>query len=809
MTRKTRKFLCLALASLFVIMSIVPLHARDMRARNITIFEVDGDDIRMTKGAAREFRARAGTSLFDGYTVLTGIDSYAYLRLDDNSIIKMDQQSSVSIGKASRNRLTVNVLSGGISVQVAPQAAGTTFEVRAGNSALAVRGTSFICEINEKDEAIFHMLSGSGEVNGQLLRAGQSLTVHGSFSGGEKNQTLSDFRYNENLSLFTLVEMEDNMDRLISFGVFNESDRERTSRMIHARGGRRGRAAANRRVAPPPVIPGRGKGYMPPVKLNTTALQSAIDTAESLKENLRSASSGAGLSSALRWAPNNVYDAFIHALKEANTALTSAKTQQTINNAEKALLYATSKVFLMGGSGAVDVTAIDILIDDATTLLDELAQRVPPIRISDTNDGTDVLQSEQWVSENDAKIFRDAIALAQDARLNVTSDSKVTSAADSLSDAINVFNNVITSAVYGSAIFSVNNNNYPAFGDIDDVLSAARASDVKELSVTINAAPSSIVPIPAFDVPRDFVTDGAVKLIIGNGAIVNINAPLTAHQIENHGTINFTAGTESSFPNGGTFDNHSLVKFTGNGTELNITSGGIFTNHSNANIELGDAFDNPLLNMNNAEFINNGMVTIASNAVMTFTGGTITNNHGFMVSQSSTFNFKDGTFNNKSLFGIFDTAVANFEGGTFNNNPDNAAGIFMLFDIDDVSWIVNGTKIYNHAGGVMNIQRSNLFVPLAGPQNIVIYNSGNVLIWQLPLSLDTRASYPRLQIQGAEGGIISLAALLVTNDTSVMGDYHNILYTGNFYSGDKQNDGINDYFPAGHYEWQNDRWEKH
>jgi hypothetical protein len=128
--------------------------------------------------------------------------------MDDDSVVKLDEQSSVSIGQLSNNRLSVNVLSGGVSVHAATQRAGGTFEVRAGNSALAVRGTSFVFENDENDEINIHMLTGSGEVNGTYLGAGQSLTVHGSNNDGEKNQTVGDLVIDENLSLFTLNEIK-------------------------------------------------------------------------------------------------------------------------------------------------------------------------------------------------------------------------------------------------------------------------------------------------------------------------------------------------------------------------------------------------------------------------------------------------------------------------------------------------------------------------------------------------------------------------------------------------------------------------
>ncbi|MCL2456168.1 MAG: FecR family protein, partial [Defluviitaleaceae bacterium] len=233
--RILKKFLCFALV-ISLVGGSVPVRANDLVAKLISIHEVTGTDVKFTKGSAKEFRARDGTKLFDGYTVSTGKDSHAYLRMDDESVIKLDEKSSVSVAKLSRNRLSVNVLSGGVSVYAAAQKSGDTFEIRAGNSALAVRGTSFIFENNDdddgKDEVNIHMLTGLGDVNGELLNAGESMTVHGTKNSDEKEQTKKNLTLDDDLSLFTLNEIKDNKDELKILGILSDGDDKKIDDLI-------------------------------------------------------------------------------------------------------------------------------------------------------------------------------------------------------------------------------------------------------------------------------------------------------------------------------------------------------------------------------------------------------------------------------------------------------------------------------------------------------------------------------------------------------------------------------------------------
>jgi hypothetical protein len=113
-------------------------------ARTVSVFETEGSNLTMTKGTPRENPVRAGMQLSDGHTVTTGIDSFCWFRLGDDTLLKMDQMSKISVNQTSRNRLSISVLSGAALVDALDRTSDTTIETNMGNTAIAIRGTMYI-----------------------------------------------------------------------------------------------------------------------------------------------------------------------------------------------------------------------------------------------------------------------------------------------------------------------------------------------------------------------------------------------------------------------------------------------------------------------------------------------------------------------------------------------------------------------------------------------------------------------------------------------------------------------------------------
>lgn len=201
----------------------------EQTARIITVFKNEGSDIRVTKENNQEFEAKEGFKLSEGYKFTTGVDSYSYLKLDEESLVKVDQQTQLEVSKLNDKNLKLTVVSGAISVDAAPQKPDNTLEVQAGNSALAVRGTLFVVEKDEQNQAKMSMLSGLGDVNGTALKAGFVL---------DSTQTATDPQpivINEDLSLFLLEVILENKDLLLQEGTFSQADMDNIANLIAAK----------------------------------------------------------------------------------------------------------------------------------------------------------------------------------------------------------------------------------------------------------------------------------------------------------------------------------------------------------------------------------------------------------------------------------------------------------------------------------------------------------------------------------------------------------------------------------------------
>lgn len=71
----------------------------------------------------------------------TGAQSFCYIELDGDSIVKMDQESGIRIARLDDRLLRVVVERGQMMAQARNQAAGHALEAVAGNTVVSVRGT--------------------------------------------------------------------------------------------------------------------------------------------------------------------------------------------------------------------------------------------------------------------------------------------------------------------------------------------------------------------------------------------------------------------------------------------------------------------------------------------------------------------------------------------------------------------------------------------------------------------------------------------------------------------------------------------
>ena len=222
--KKVNRILLLILMLASMIGASLPVFAADPNARVVSIFRTEGDSVDMTKGTSKQFAARAGLKLFDGYTVTTGKASYCYLQLDEASLAKMDEKSEVGIAKLSNTKLSVSLKSGGLAVDAATQKEGDVLEVRAGNSALAIRGTFFTMEYVEPDEfeVIITMLEGESEVDGYPLKAGETMVVFDKTI--DRHHEIRRAVIDDAMSLFTLETIWEFRGKLLAAGIFTQEE---------------------------------------------------------------------------------------------------------------------------------------------------------------------------------------------------------------------------------------------------------------------------------------------------------------------------------------------------------------------------------------------------------------------------------------------------------------------------------------------------------------------------------------------------------------------------------------------------------
>ena len=223
--------------------------AGDLDARIMSVFRLDGDSVRVSNLAGTQTDARMNMGLHTGYAVSTGLRSFCYIRLDTDSIVKMDVSTDISVGQLTDSLLRINIDSGQVLVNVQNQAPGHELEAIIGNTVISVRGTLFVAGVYAGGEAIIIVLDGSVYVNGVLLEAGNTMRV---FDGARMNYSITPTEIGE-LDGFQLDAIIDNQARLIAAGVISRSDLDEVARLAGGVGADGGQIAAVEEIAPSDV----------------------------------------------------------------------------------------------------------------------------------------------------------------------------------------------------------------------------------------------------------------------------------------------------------------------------------------------------------------------------------------------------------------------------------------------------------------------------------------------------------------------------------------------------------------------------
>jgi hypothetical protein len=141
------------------------------QARTVNVFETNGEHSYITRGQNRT-TPRAGFRLTDRDVAATGGNSNMFLLLNAESIMKMDERSTVEINRVSPNLLSLTLVEGAIVADIKRESQDDIYEIRVGNVIMGVRGTSFIVEYRDAAPVIV-MLEGNGDIDGVTLSAGE------------------------------------------------------------------------------------------------------------------------------------------------------------------------------------------------------------------------------------------------------------------------------------------------------------------------------------------------------------------------------------------------------------------------------------------------------------------------------------------------------------------------------------------------------------------------------------------------------------------------------------------------------------
>ena len=171
-----KRLLSLLIILMLAFSSTIDAYAIDQFARVITIHSMGGDSVTLSHDNAPGSTPRVRQRLATGNILTTGRNSYVYLQMDRDSILRMDERSSVAVGSSGR-QMSLTLQSGSVLVNVEGQSEGETLSSRVGNVGLGVRGTMFTMGRGATDIVTIVMLSGLGYVNDVPLPAGAMMIV--------------------------------------------------------------------------------------------------------------------------------------------------------------------------------------------------------------------------------------------------------------------------------------------------------------------------------------------------------------------------------------------------------------------------------------------------------------------------------------------------------------------------------------------------------------------------------------------------------------------------------------------------------
>lgn len=172
---KQLKKLACVLTAVFLLVTLLPVSAQAAAAKATTLrLETTEGTVSVKSASGRAVKYSDKSKLYSGYAVSTSAASYAWISLDDDSLIKLDENSAVTV-KQSRKKLEVQLDRGKVFFNVSkPLAADASLDIRTSNMSTGIRGTSGLVSVFQESRPA----SGTNSTSGVTQIVRSSLLVY-------------------------------------------------------------------------------------------------------------------------------------------------------------------------------------------------------------------------------------------------------------------------------------------------------------------------------------------------------------------------------------------------------------------------------------------------------------------------------------------------------------------------------------------------------------------------------------------------------------------------------------------------------
>ncbi len=175
-----KKIFCLMTAATLLFTTVVPTSAASARATTMKLSKKEGT-VTLKTQSGTALRITEGMRLYNGNTISTASNSYAFVSLDSDKAVKLDESSSATL-RQSGSSLELLVKSGQLFFNVSkPLEKKESMNVRTSTMVTGIRGTCGVVEVVSKTVSKLYLIEGEitlgSGANAVTVRGGQTATV--------------------------------------------------------------------------------------------------------------------------------------------------------------------------------------------------------------------------------------------------------------------------------------------------------------------------------------------------------------------------------------------------------------------------------------------------------------------------------------------------------------------------------------------------------------------------------------------------------------------------------------------------------